>query len=60
MGSAMPQNTMPVAMPLHREMANQFHLLMVGLALGPPMRMEPAFLENSTHTQMIISTMVTI
>ena len=51
MGSAMLQNTMPVAMPPHREMTNQLHLLIMGLASLPPILMLPTLLENMTHTQ---------
>ena len=39
-------------------MANQFHLLIIGLAFGPPMRMLPSFFENSTQTHSTISTIV--
>ena len=59
MGSAIPQKTMPVAMLLQRQMTNQLHLLIVGFAFSPPMRMLPIFLENSAHAEMMTSAMVT-
>jgi len=44
----MPQNKMPVAMVVHKVMANQFQRLRIGLASGPPMRTDPSG-DNTTH-----------
>lgn len=40
-GSAVPQNRIPVAIVVHILMANHFHLVNMGIALSPPMWSRP-------------------
>ena len=53
-GPATPKKQMPMAMEPVREMVTQCRVLTDALAFGPPKRMLPYFLLNSTKMQITL------